>query len=138
MERARLWDMAGSVPVRALLILGIVLLPGLAAGQGLGGVAREEAHRRSDAGTPGGAHRYTDADLRTEPEDDPGARGEDPAADRDAADPLREELDRASARRKERERRWRERVATVRAQLATARKEHEVACDPSSIALRGG
>jgi hypothetical protein len=146
--------------------MAIGLLPAAAVAQGLGGVSREETHRRSHM-RPGEseARTYSDADLRTELEaedasDDAtddrdggaaagsaetsGHRGDGASlvssrvADRDANDHLREELDRAADRRKERERTWRQRVAAVRAKLFAARKEHDVACNPGSIALRGG
>ena len=145
-------------------MLAMGLLPGAVAAQGLGEVAREASGRRSQA-RPADVRCYTDADLRPEPvpgEDpveDAGAdedRGEPaapqgegvgandlgtrgPSADgRDEYDLLREDLDRAAARRKEAELQWRQRAAAARAQVAAARKEHDVACNPDSIALRGG
>jgi hypothetical protein len=58
--------------------------------------------------------------------------------DRPDLERLRAQLDRASARRKEREQKWRTRVAALWSKVAAARKEHDVACNPSSISLRGG
>ena len=150
--------MAGSVPTRTLLIVGLGLLPAMAAAQGLGGVARSAAERREHK-TPTRAQTqtYTNSDLRVEEEldaDDSAADGERGAETEPAAQPtsvtdrpdttqvdlrrLREQLDRSSARRKEREQKWRTRVGALRSKVAAARKEHDVACNPSSISLRGG
>lgn len=154
--------MSGSVPGRVLLLLvGMGLLPAVVAAQGLGGVARSEAQRREQR-TPARAETqtYTNSDLRVEEEpdaNDSSADGPEPATgssapstrdgrrpetafvvDRPDLERLRAQLDRASARRKEREQKWRTRVAALRSKVAAARKEHDVACNPSSISLRGG
>jgi hypothetical protein len=141
-----------------LLLVGLGL-PATAAAQGLGGAALSEAQRRErrpPAATE--AHTYTDSDLRPEEEpeaDDSSAdSGETEASAHSPGDGghpetagaderadlarLRAQLDRASARRKEREQKWRTRVAALRSKVAAAQKEHDVACNPSSIALRGG
>ncbi len=144
--------------MRTLLIVGLGLLPAMAAAQGLGGVARSEAERREHK-TPTRAQTqtYTNSDLRVEEElgaDGSAADAERAAETEPAAQPtsatdhpdttqvdlkrLREQLDRSSARRKEREQKWRRRVAALRSKVSAARKEHDVACNPSSISLRGG
>ena len=150
--------MSGSVPVRLLAFVVLGLLPATVAAQGLGGVARSEAERREHK-TPTRAQTqtYTNSHLRVEEglgADDSAADGERGAETEPAAQPtsvtdrpdttqvdlkrLREQLDRASARRKEREQKWRTRVAALRSKVTGARKEHDVACNPSSISLRGG
>jgi hypothetical protein len=147
--------------MRTLLILGLGLLPAMVAAQGLGGVARSEAQRREhEAPARVQTQLYTDSDLRVEEEpeaddsagDERGGEAERsadlPSDDGRAAtvlgpdqadlERLRQQLDRASARRKEREQKWRTRVAALRSKVTAARKEHDVACNPSSISLRGG
>ena len=132
------------------------LIPTLAVAQGLGGAARQEADRRARVqGEPAEVRSYSNADLRIDEETEEAGSGKsasslaDPGpgrrveatpdgADQDELDRLREQLDRASSRRKERERKWRARVAAARVKLAAAEREHEVACNPGSIALRGG
>ncbi len=154
------------MPTRTLLVIAIGLLPGIVVGQGLGGVSRKEANRRESRGRAEvESHTYTDADLRSDSEDsegtdavagdvesgvaaaapatpgfasDPAGPASPSSAAQETADRLREELDRAAARRKERERKWRERVAAARARLDDARKEHDAVCNPNRIALRGG
>jgi hypothetical protein len=144
--------------------IAIGLLPGLAAAQGLGGVAREEASRRSQKEEARDeARTYTDADLEAGAEPGHGSEGAeadagtgaaaaeapDAAGDRasaasvaeaqrEKADRLREDLDRARARRKELERKWRQRYTAAQAKLAAARKEHDAVCRTGAVSASGG
>jgi hypothetical protein len=144
------------VPTRTLLVVAIGLLPGIVAGQGLGGAARKEANRREHKGTSRiESLKYTSADLESDSgqsEETDAAAGDgtpgvveaapatlEPAGDApDEADRLREELDRAAAQRRERERKWRARAAAARAKVDAARKEHDAVCNSSPFALAGG
>lgn len=142
-----------------LLVVAIGVLPGVAAAQGLGGVAREEAQRREGQRTAGGEVRtYSNTDLRSDPDEAAGSalattgsdtggsdaapEASDPvspdAADRDDADLLRERLDRAAARRKKQERQWRARAASARVTLEAARQEHDAVCKTGGFYVSGG
>ena len=150
---------AGSLTARTLLVVAVGLFPSMAAAQGLGGVAREEAQRRERQRTADGqARTYSNADLRPGPEDaggspasasdgepdrtDAAPEAPDPASDSavdgDDADRLRERLDRAAARRKEQEGKWRARAAEVRAWLDGARKEYDTVCKTGGFSVPGG
>jgi hypothetical protein len=128
--------------VRSFLVVAVGLIPALAGAQGLGGAARQEADRRTRAeGESAEVRSYSNADLGLDEEVEEQESHTEvtaTAADQSDLSRLREQLDRASARRKERERKWRGRVAAARAKLTAAQKDHEVACNPGSIALRGG
>ena len=147
-------------------MIALGLLPGLVAAQGLGGAARREAGRRAQTPPDVAAERtYTNEDLETESSSPEPAEGDDadsaeggavtaPAAppggsatdiargiaavEREALDRLREDLDRAAARRREKEQAWRTRFATARAKLEAARKEHDAVCLTGSVYLGGG
>jgi hypothetical protein len=142
-----------------LLLVAIGMLPGVAAGQGLGGAAREEAQRRESQRTADGEVRtYSNTDLRSDPDEAAGSTlavtGSDPAAtdaapeasdpvspdaaDRDDADLVRERLDRAAARRKKQEQQWRARAAAARATLDAARQEHDAVCKTGGFYVSGG
>ena len=142
-----------------LLVVAIGVLPGVAAAQGLGGAAREEAQRREGQRTAGGEVRtYSNTDLRSDPDEAAGSalamtgsdtggsdaapEASDPvspdAAGWDDADLLRERLDRAAARRKKQERQWRARAASARVTLEAARQEHDAVCKTGGFYVSGG
>jgi hypothetical protein len=137
------------------MVVAVGLLPGIVVGQGLGGAARKEADRRQHERRVGvEVLTYTDADLSDseEGEDTDAAAGEAESGVAEAApaaleptgdnrwqvDHLREALDRAAERRKERERRWRARMAKARARVDAARREHDAVCNSSPFRLTGG
>jgi hypothetical protein len=143
------------VPVVTILI---GLLPACAFSQSLGDAAKRQATRRAtESSTPAKARVYCDGDLQREADPPQGlpqvaateAAVTDAAAD-DAppsaieapdlldGDPVRAELDREAAARRQREYFWRNLIRTFRARLASAEQQNEVACGPRLLVLTGG
>jgi hypothetical protein len=138
------------VPVVAILI---GLFPAFAVPQSLGDAAQRQAARRAtEASAPAKERVYSDEDLRrgaevpdvvppvsgaTEP-----AASDDlpPASALEAEEPVRAELDREAAERKQREQYWRQASGSARARLASAQRQLDAVCGTGErvLVLTGG
>lgn len=130
------------VPALATIL---VSLAAAASGQSLGDAARQEAAKRARRGETAKPRAFSDSDLthsaaeRTEVADASAPSKSEPAPKATSSgDPVRQELDREAARRHEKEREWREYMASVTKRLETARLDYELACGPRAINLAGG